>query len=451
MQQPKQKVILLKHQSALIKDVSTRHIGIAAGLGAGKTHALVRKHHHLCCINNKSDSWYSAPTFELADQVCVPAYVDYLTELKMVEGIHYSLHRGKLILQYHFPNLQAKVFFKTAMNWQRWVGKEISHYTADEPARTPRQAWERANDRVRCPKAAVLQSIYGGTPDIVPKDDWYYDLFAGKTYAALKAKNKVRLIHARTDDNPFRVQGYLDTLFDSYGHNPNLIKCYIFGEFVVITENLAYENYSESKNDVNRPPVEKINELHMMWDFNVNRCAWSAGQIEKERDFYVCAENKRLTPGTYDACIQFLEMFPARDPKTLQTKWGDHHIVIHGDASGWQSDTSSKHLFDSDYDLITQTLRPHYRKVSVMTPRSNPYIRTRIESTNRGFAKTRLHVHHDLVLLKDSLKRTTRDEASKIDKPANDTWSDRSDGLSYWYTYYNPISPISPTERILFT
>lgn len=454
MERPKKKIILLAHQEALLRDLTTRHIGMPAGLGAGKTHALVRKHHHLCCVNNRSDSWYSAPTHELAEQVCLPAYTDYLSELGMVDGLHYSINRSKLVLQYHFPNLKTKVFFKTALNWPRWVGKEISHYTADEPARTPRQAFERANDRVRCKYAKVLQSVYGGTPDIVPKDDWYYDLFAGKTYAALKAKGKVRAIHAWTEHNPFRVPGYLDTLLDSYGHNPSLVRCYVFGEFVVITENLAYDCYSEQKNDCHHPPRINNYDLHMMWDFNVNRCAWTAGQIEQENgieDFYACAENERQTPGTYDACVQFMEKFPPRDKQTLEQKWENHRIIIHGDASGWHSDTTSKHLFDSDYDLIQQTLRPHYRSVEILAPRSNPYIRTRIESTNRGFAKKRLRVHNQLSLLKDSLKRTTRDEASKIDKPSNDTWSDRSDGLSYWYTYYNPILPISPTEKILFS
>lgn len=442
-------VYLLPHQSQLVQDTRTRYLGIAAGLGAGKTHALVRKHHHLCTINSKSDSWYSAPTHELAKHVCIPAYTGYLTELGMTEGIHYSINWSELILTYHFTNLRTKVFFKTAQNWQRWVGKEIGHYTADEPARTPRQAFERGNERVRCPFARVHQTILGGTPDIVPKDDWYYDLFAGSQYEKLLKAGRVKLIRARTDENPFRPPGYLDTLWDNYQHNKNLLKCFVFGEFVVITENLAYDAYGDA-NLCQHPPNRNNLELHQMWDFNVNRVALSVGQIEKGNEFFAVAENARATPSTYDACMQFKEMFPPRDLRTGEILWENHKIIVHGDASGWASDTTSKHLFDSDYDLIRATLRPHYRAVEIMTPRSNPYIRTRIESTNRGFAKKRLMIHYSLVNLKDSLRRTTRDEASKIEKPSNDTWSDRSDGLSYWYTYYNPIVHVSETERILF-
>lgn len=445
-------VILLPHQSALIRDLTTRHLCIAAGLGSGKTHALVRKHHHLCMVNPRSVSWLSEPTFELIRTVALPAYTDYLSSIGYIEGVHFKVNRSVATLQYVGKNCNHLVHFKSGETWERWVGAEISHYTADEPARTSRKCFERANDRVRCPKAKVLQSVYGGTPDIDLRDDWYYDIFAGKSSARLKQEGKIKVIRARTEDNPFRPKGYIEQLFDSYGHNKNLILCYVFGEFVVLSENLAYDQYSETKNDVNHPPNKNNFTIDMTWDFNVNQTAWTACQLEPtpagDADYFAVAENERNTPGTYDACIQFMEQFPPY--KDAQVAWKNHKIVIHGDASGWQSDTSSTHLFDSDYDLILQTLRPHYREVVVEAPRQNPYIRTRIESTNRGFSKRKLMIHGELTLLKDSLKRTTRDEANKINKPSDDTWSHRSDNLSYWYTYHNPILPISPTERILF-
>lgn len=428
----------LPKQKAIMTDYRTRYLCYAGGLGVGKTFVAVRKAFDLAMKNPRSHGWYVAPTPEVLQQVSMSRFFEFLELCGLFEGIHFTVNRSFYFLEWHLRGMQGtRIYFKAASNWKRWIGAEIGWSIFEEPAITAKEADKRLNERIRCNKMRTPhQCFYAGTPDIVPKDDWYFQKFSGETFLRLsKQKNRVRVVHARSDENPHRVPGYLTTLFDNYGHNKNLIKAYVFGQFVVVAEGLAYENFVENVHMDNVPVNRDYKRLDMMWDFNVNQTCWSVGQII-DGMHRVTGENEKATPGTYDACIQFTEKFPPYDKQGFPL-WRDHLIVVNGDASGYQSDTTSKHLFDGDYDLIESTLKQYYSQVVIEAPRNNPYVRRRIEATNRILSKKRTVIDNSCQQLRYSLTKTTRDDLKK--EKSKDTWTHPSDGYSYWLTYHNPI------------
>jgi hypothetical protein len=72
---------------------------------------------------------------------------------------------------------------------------------------------------------------------------------------------------------------------------------------------------------------------------------------------------------TREACEEFLKRFP-KDPAG---------VVVYGDASGYQQHTTGA----SDYDMIREYFRVHSSTpVKYRVPKSNPYVRERINLTN---------------------------------------------------------------------
>lgn len=447
---PKVPVFLAPHQMTVIRDLVTRHIVMGCGLGSGKTHTCVRKAHDMMLRNPNSAGWYINPDYSLSDTVSIPAWVEYLESIGWREGVHYKFRsvRQEKVLQYMLPGMTAEAYFKSANNWKRFVGKELAWTIFEEPAHAPKEAFLRVNDRLRCPLARTPhQAVYAGTPDIVMKDPWYYDLGAGDMFERLNKQGKVRVVQAATDANPYRRAGYIHDLFDLYGHNKNLIRCYVFGQFVLIADGVAAENFSES-NICNHKTRADNKIIHMNWDFNVGQTYWCAAQIERDDEAFITDECEKQTPGTYDGVQQFIAKYPPYK-RNGDVHWREHKIYVEGDASGYQSDTTSKHLFDSDYDLIVSELRQHYSSVEVVAPRSNPYIRRRIEASNRGFSKQLLKIDCDCRLLEVSLRRTTRDDLMKKKSGSHDTWTHPFDAMSYFYTHNFPIEGLGQTEQYL--
>lgn len=434
---------------AAIQDTTTRHLALACGLGAGKTHTTVRWAHDRAMRNPQSDGWFIAPSYQVHTETVMPYYLLYLHSIGFTEGIHFrirSANSHEKYLEYSLPGVTAKVWFKSAKNWQRFVGKEIAWFVFEEPAWTKLQAFERANDRVRCPLARTPhQSLYAGTPDIVPQEDnWYYNLFAGKM--GREMMQSIRAIHAPTAANPHRPRGYIDTLLDSYGHNKAKVECYIFGLFRLVAEGIAIDKYTRQHVVDHKPRVDN-KTMHLSWDFNVGHTYWCTTQTEDNTDI-VCAEIDEPAPGTYDAVQMFKQRFPLRD-RFGSILYKDHSIFITGDAAGYQSDTTSKHLHDSDFDLILHELRKDYPNVELVAPRSNPYIRTRIEVANNRFHRNKLRVSSDCTILDHGLLRTTRDDLISKKSTKVDTYTHPVDALTYDQTDRHPIVHYGLTESLL--
>jgi hypothetical protein len=372
--------------------------------------------------------------------VCFKAYIEWLKFLGQKEGVHYSVNLSDLVVRHFFGHT---VYFKTAEAWKTFVGANLSHYTFDEPGRAPEEAHREVNERLRCPKAKVPhQALYVGTPQ---GRTFYMDVFSGAEFEDIapklrvgdreyhileEAKNKL-VLHSPTFWNNHLSESFLESLLDVYGHSQQLIDAHIFGQFVALFENNAYE-FDESKHVRPCEPDPKNPTIYMGWDFNVGQMAWTAGQLSRGSMWWVRETPAKCT-NTDTACQSFVEQFPP-------SQYGNHEVIVYGDASGWHRDTRG---YANDYDIILYKLRAHYPRIRILAPNHNPSVSHRILCVNRALGHNYMYFSPEVRYTIKSMNETAYDGKGGILKPSGDTITHRSDGVGYVTVELFPV--IEPT------
>ena len=433
----RQEVTILPYQDVLLNDRQHFELAVPGGVGSGKTHLFTFWHHTRCLENPKSDSWFVNLNFHLCKHQSMVRYEQMLAELGYVKGQHFTVNKGDLMIEYCFGH---RVFFKSAQAWQSWVAVELSHATLDEAASYDDGAYDWLIARVRCPKAKFTQTLTGGAPQGI---NWFAERYGDESLtpqvigneAVYRANERKLVLPYRTYWNTFNRPEYVAQLLDNYAHRPELIKSWIFAEFVPFTEGQCYDAFTTSHIG-DYPPDRSNPELHLTWDFNVGMVNWTAVQQSMGKHIAV-AENPQRASGTADACRQFLAAFPPNE-------WGHCSILIHGDASGWRSDTRSINQFGGDYDIIEQALKPYYARLRFEGSNHNPVVTARIEAVNRLFFKQLLYIDRNCTKLIKSLYQTSYDGKGRIAKPRGDDWTHPSDALGYYVCDIAPI--IGPNQ-----
>jgi hypothetical protein len=139
------------------------------------------------------------------------------------------------------------------------------------------------------------------------------------------------------------------------------------------------------------------------------------------------------------------------------TDWGNHQgrVICYGDATG--GSRGSAKVAGSDWELISQILRPHFKEqFSMNVPKANPLERTRVNAVNSRLLtmdkRVRMmidprkapHVVKDLegvTLLKGG--------SGEIDKKATPELTHLSDGFGYYINQVFPIGGAKTTQGSL--
>ena len=109
---------LLPHQYALIKDTTTKILGLVSGFGAGKTFAVARKAVMLAQANPGCDGIVTEPNFPLLEQILIPELKEALTyfgvpfEYKAAQSIFYCTIEGK----------ETRIICKSMEGYERLIG-----------------------------------------------------------------------------------------------------------------------------------------------------------------------------------------------------------------------------------------------------------------------------------------------------------------------------------------
>lgn len=432
---------LAKGQEQIYLNTSYPKIGVVSGVGFGKTHLAVRKHHRLCTINKRSrQSLCGAPTHDLLKNNLIPLYLEHLDELGYRQGKHYRITYGSSpVLEYSFGH---SVLFRPLgpQSTKRMVAFTLSHATVDEAGQCAETTPVEVTKRLRCPRAAVIQQIYYGTPEGV--GNFFFKHFGGQavtrlTNSQFSVGNDGRcvVLHGRTEDNPVMTEDYLTSLRAELSWNPNLIRAYMYGEFVPIYNNSCYDFDPEKhKQD---GPTWADRPIYQSWDFNVTQgraggVSW-VGIQENHSDLHVVAENRGSSRTTFEAVDNFVTQFPVE-------KFRYSEIVVTGDSSGHSRDTRS---YGTDYDIIRQKLaEAGYQNVRIQAPHANPSVGLRIASVNRLFSPDwpqSLLVRPKCTKTIDSLIQTTINDTGKIKKPAGETHTHYAEAAGYGVTLLRPI------------
>jgi len=368
-------VRLLPHQKKFLADTTTKFIALVAGFGAGKTVALVHKAIQLAYLNQGSTGILLEPSHPLLYDILIPALEEELEKL----GIPYEKKVTPNVNFYlYFSDHSTKILLRSFENWQRLIGVNAAFVGVDEIDTVRKDiaktAWNKLQGRLRAGK--VRQMFTTSTPEGFQfLYDWFYKN---------ASKPDRKLIQARTTDNPYLPEDYIESLYANYPEN--LIEAYINGQFVNLQSGTVYRMFDRRfhHRSVDIEPGEK---LHVGMDFNVENMS-AVVCVVRKGEMFVADE----FTGYFDT-FDLAEAIKAKYWKT------NRNITIYPDASGRQRHTSGA----SNTDL--SILRKY--EFSISASSRNPIVKDRITAVNAAFKS----MQHETVLWVDTEKCPNLTEA----------------------------------------
>ena len=109
---------LLPHQYQLIKDTTTKILGLVSGFGGGKTFAIARKAILLAIANKGHDGIITEPNFPLLTQILIP---ELKTALDFF-GIQYEFKSGESIFYCNIDGEETRIICKSMESYDRLIG-----------------------------------------------------------------------------------------------------------------------------------------------------------------------------------------------------------------------------------------------------------------------------------------------------------------------------------------
>lgn len=405
-------VKLLNHQYELMADTETKIIGMVSGFGAGKTYVACRKAIQLAYLNAGYDGIITEPTYPMLRDIFIPEMKKALEEW----NVPYKFNSSNSIFTLNINGIDTKVLCMSMENVERLVGINAAWIICDEfdttKAEIAYKAFIKLLGRLRA--GVVRQFVITTTPEGFKSA---YRIFV------TEADNSKRLIHAKTTDNKYLPNDFIDTLRAQYPDN--LLSAYLDGQFVNLTSGTVYKYFTRNTHSSNET-IKDGDTLLIGQDFNIDGCV---SIVCIERGDNVIAVDEIISYDT-KAVIE-----------NIKSKYPKHYIEIYPDASG---DNRKTNASETDIAMLRQG------GFMVYSNSSNPSINDRVNTVNNLFDKKKLLVNvNKCPRLTEALEQQAYDERGEPEKshthPAND---DFNDALGYMCAYRFPIIAGYSTSRM---
>lgn len=396
---------LLPYQEAFAFS-EARFPSIIAGLGAGKTRAGTARALIKMAQSPGANIGFFLPTYDLLKLRAMPGMMD---DLEMC-GIPYTVNKSDYRIS--IPGL-GFVIFRSYDRPERIVSFEVAHSIVDEIDTIKKEqamlVWRKITERTR--QDIGEQNSIG----LITTPDQGYNGFAYH-HAIKNAGEHHDTIRAKTTDNPFLPEGYVEQIRSNY--DPILADLYINGEIVSLTRNKVYHFFDRNKHHTNRVIQESDKALHIGLDFNIGGCCAVVFVIEAGNPIAV---DEFVSHDTQDVILNIKAKYPGKN------------CIVYPDASGKAGRTNAS---QSDIAMIEKAGIP------VDVPQANPAVRDRINSVNGLLSHNRFMVNTDkcpeLTYALEAQGYTEKGEPEKLtDHPAIDDWND---GMGYFIHRRYPIN-----------
>lgn len=316
----------LPHQLKFFES-DKRQKALVSGFGGGKSFVFLREtlknHLNLKTASGQSNGWILYPTYDLAEEIFVDPFIELLEDA----GISYDYNIAKHKFRTRFGTIKIYQLQKP----QRIIGSNLTFVGIDEfdveSDKNCEIAYTKAIARLRGCDNPVLYIVT--TPEGFKKT---YEIFAENP------SESKELIQAKTTDNPYLPDSYISSLYESY--DPRLIKQYVDGQFVNVTQGQVYYMFDRKLNGTEQEYDDKL-PIELCVDFNVDPMVWEVCQSIKGKSFYVDEILKRNTN-----TVEMAQEVAERYGKFTR-------YILYGDYSGTGRDTRS---MTTDYEIIKQIL-----------------------------------------------------------------------------------------------
>ena len=401
------KTDLLPHQQKFLEDTEHRKLALVCGFGAGKTHGLVAKAVHMAALNVGYVSALFEPVAPMLRDILQRTMDDLLEEWQIPFDFRVSPLPEYTL---HFAEGSHTILLRTMETWNRIRGQNLCAIGFDEAdtanKRVAEQATRMALARLR---AGNVQQFYAAT---TPEGyGWAFDTFDRNAGA------DTALIRARTMDNPFLPDGFVDSLMANYP--PQLIKSYLEGQWVNLNTGQVYDRFDRSKHVVASVADFSDEPLRIGVDFNVGNMSAVIGVRSGNRLTIV----DEIT-GAHDTDALAQE---------IKRRYPQHRIYVYPDASGGNRSTNASR---TDIQILEQY------GFSNQSGRSNPAVRDRVAAVQalleNGKGEVRLTVSQGCPRLIECLELQSWTEKGEPDKEAGHDHMVDALGYVVWREF-NPL------------
>lgn len=352
-----QKIQVLKHQLEFINDDYTRQLALVGGFGCGKTHSFCLKAIDLASKNIGYTGLLLEPTYGMIEDTLAPQMQSLLHEY----NIPFTVKMSTWHFQLHFKTGIAHIKMRSAENHMKIRGMNLAFAGIDEvdtiKPDVALAAWRSCQSRLRL--GNVFQLFTTSTPEGFG--------FLYKHFEKEQKENR-RLIRARTYDNPFLPEEFIEDLRDDYP--PALLDAYLEGKFVNLTQGVVYTSFDRELNNTEldyewvldqekRHPHNSKYTLHIGQDFNVGKC-YSGIHIIVDKKPYAIAELAE-SKNTEHVIERIKSLYP------------DRHIIVYPDSSGKNERSNAS---QTDITLLKNA------GFKLKYPNKNPFIKNRVGSVN---------------------------------------------------------------------
>ena len=401
------KTNLLPHQQQFLDDTEHRKLALVCGFGAGKTHGLVAKAVHMAALNIGYVSALFEPVAPMLRDILQRTMDDLLEEWEIPFDFRVSPLPE---YQLHFAEGSHTILLRTMETWNRIRGQNLCAIGFDEAdtanKRVAEQATRMALARLR---AGNVQQFYAAT---TPEGyGWAFDTFDRN------AGEDTALIRARTMDNPYLPDGFVDSLMANYP--PQLIKSYLEGLWVNLNTGQVYDRFDRTKHVVATVADFSREPLRIGVDFNVGNM--SAVVTVRSGDRLTVVDE---ISGAHDTDALAQE---------IKRRYPDHRVYVYPDASGGNRSTNASR---TDIQILESY------GFSNQSGRSNPAVRDRVAAVQalleNGKGQVRLTVAQGCTRLIECLELQSWTEKGDPDKEAGHDHMVDALGYVVWREF-NPL------------
>lgn len=342
-----------------------REILILAPRKSGKTFSLIYDI-VMRAWNNDSgnDILVCAPTYSQLGAVLEEPTVNALVRMKLLKTHSYSKHNTTLING-------NKIRWRSLDNPDTIRGLTCHRVYIDEAAYCPATALDVVKPTMATVSATQTRPnslVQCTTPNGV--NNWFFERYYASSQQDPEYRHKIKY---SKENNPFVDEEELQLMRETL--DPLMIKQELEAQFVNLTENQVYYQFSDENIQDCGEPDRSTFQLHIGVDYNIGVMAYVVTQRIKDV-IYVYDE------GVGSNTVQDLG-------KELLEKYGSHNTILIDDASG-----NARNQADG------RTNRQILRQIgfhSLYAPQSNPAIAKRLAVVNghflNGLGERRLLIH----------------------------------------------------------
>lgn len=348
------KIKTLPHQAAFINSTA-KHTALIGGFGSGKSHCGVDKTIIKKLMLPNVNCAYYLPTYGLIQDVAIPKFTAQLISY----GIDFTINRSDNVIKSKY----GSILLRNMSDPERIIGYEVGYSLIDETDILSKDKMADVfmkiigRNRSVLPSGIINQTDVVGTPEGFK---WLYDFFVKNA-----SPNK-SVIKAKTFENPFLPEGYIDTLKETYTEAQ--ITAYLNGDFVNLNSASVYTSYNRKAHRTDALPLPN-EKLYVGMDFNVTNMN-AVIHVKRNGKLYAVGE----IHGGYDT---------QTTSDYLKENYKGHSFIINPDASGNARSTSGS----SDFSILRTN------GFYIDAPKKNPNVQERVNSVNLAFQQDKYYVN----------------------------------------------------------